>query len=240
MRRSLVCLTVIGVASFLTTRAAQADLIYGFETGDAAGPTDGFGPGSGPVTQANVGVTQGSNSLEAQPEQGTGYTIDALAATTYVPTALTLANSVSYSLTVDASHFGYLQIFPTFDIKYASGNEYFLSSSTGNQVNLGGQTLTGAPQVLMNLAVFSDPDASEDGDNAGTYTVGQIIANDAPYEGSVTATTFQLDYQDSGTSDGSSVPFYLDDFEVASTPEPASLSLIGLGGIVLMRRRRPR
>ncbi len=98
MRHSLLTAAVVAAMSIGAASASAGTLLYSFETGDAAGPTDGFTNNGGGITvsQATIGATVGSNSMENSTVAGATFT-GALTGTD-VPAALSDPSTASISL----------------------------------------------------------------------------------------------------------------------------------------------
>lgn len=93
----------------------------------------------------------------------------------------------------------------------------------GSDVNLDDLTYV-APN---NIATGAGPHGSE--------TLSQTVTGVSIEDGSTVTFTF---FGDNGTGGGSRQGVAIDDFNLSVVPEPGSLALIGLGGLLVARRRR--
>ena len=230
MKNAIVLAAVVSASMVLAANSAKAaTLIYGFESG-----TDGFfvnGGSETSVAQSTTGATNGSTSSLQIVSPTAGYSLGGVE-TADVPVPLTTADSFNYDLTADFSNIGYAFIFPEFFLN--NGQQLVPDNYEGSYANLGGQNLMGHT-LTDNLAAYQDANIG-----TGLYTVGQILSED-PSDAGALITDFQITIEHGGDSTGAPLNLYIDNVTVpsaAAVPEPASLGLVALGGLLLGRRRR--
>ena len=138
---------------------------------------------------------------------------------------------------------------------YDLGNDYGgqVNSDTPHSINMytggspAGVTVVGTDiakagvwngyQVVMDIGNGSYDFLVNAGDTSWTqYLTGTLMYNQV---GPTLIDTFQF-YQLSGSNyfHNDSVNAYIDDFSIVLSPEPASLALLGLGGLAMLKRRR--
>jgi hypothetical protein len=233
MRHSLLSAAVVAAMSIGAASASASTLLYSFETGDAAGPLDGFGPNGGgvTVTQDTIGTTDGSNSMKVSVVQGATF-VGAL--TGNVPAALNNppgVTGIDFDLTVGP-------------------NDPFTGAFSVLGITIFGASQPGPGQQFGLQAQFS-PLVHMEGLAPGTYAehIDLIGATNQ-----VTFDTNQTFDQIFGSGANQQIPTgfeffinksadapvdaYIDNVRVDGVPEPTTLGLAAVGGLMALSRRR--
>jgi len=218
---------VIAAMLFVGVSAHADALLYSFEAGDSPNSLDGFssnGPGNTLSNSTTVGVTNGVQSLLVT----NGNSSFAGIASGSVPA--TMNNDKITAISLDATipsaeaYSGgfYLLGITLFD--EVAGNPYSGDSwqvAGADEQSIFQAVGTGVPQHKIIPLTGSDPNTF----NPTTY--GQLVDN-----GWVT-TGFQI-FEDHNAP----LTFAVDNVSAVVVPEPASITLGALGGLMLMVRRR--
>jgi hypothetical protein len=212
----------------LCTGTAGAQLIYGMEGGTVTNP-DGFGPNGGGITIAQdvVGVTEGLHSMNVAILPGATF-VGAL--TTNLPANLTppLGNqSILFDYTIVTPFTGAFSVVGvTMFGSNASIGQFGLQAQFADIEHLDGKapgTYTG--QIDLTNAT-----------NPLTFATNQSyndIFQASPDANHIAPSGFELFFN---KSNDAAQQVYIDNVRFA--PEPASLSVLALGGLALIRRRR--
>ena len=103
---------------------------------------------------------------------------------------------------------------------------------------------TGVPrsQGFFHLQITADPDPSDGGDGLYHFFINGNDVTPSVAGGLSRNTSVGLEWDRVGSNSSTNQDFWYDDFNVQSTPEPASIALLGVGAVgaagLLMRRRR--
>lgn len=127
-----------------------------------------------------------------------------------------------------------------FDVTFAAG---IGSASSGNSTIFGYDI--GSSNGLLTFITGSNADNSTTLaglSDTGIQVVGGAGKTDekiwtVTFSGSGLALTDEISFSITHEDTGSPF-FWMDDFSVTAIPEPASLALMGLGGLLMLRRRR--
>lgn len=230
MRKGLLA-AAVGAAMFIGAGAASAQvLLYSFETGDSPNGKDGFVNNGLAPSQTTTGATVGSDALQLSTAVG-GY--EGSYTQGDLPSVLNSPNLVGFLVDVTADPnftanggtssllgMGFF-VFNAGEGEY--GDQYISPEADWANIDLPAGTYT---NLFIPLAGNNPdtglPDSWSDMVSEGWAVGGFNIAN----QSNVNPTT------------GAPTTFEVDNIR-AVVPEPASLSLIGLsGGLLLVRRRR--
>jgi hypothetical protein len=203
--------------------SAQAGvLMYSFETGDSPNGKDGFvNNGTTSVTQTTTGATVGSDALQIVTPGGYvgTYTQGDLPA----PLANPNLSAVTLDLTVSPND-------PAFTGTYSDMGISLFVSNPGEGEYGDQYAVPNTDWVNIDLAPgtynLSIPITGNDPDSGNPITFGNLLGEGWYVSG------FQLILDGNGAQ-----TVYVDNVQ-AVVPEPASLSLIGLTGSLLLSRRR--
>jgi len=233
MRNGLLSAVVATALVLLCAGTAGAQsLVYSFEA-PPVNP-DGFGPNGGgvTVTQDTIGATNGANSMKVSVVTGATF----VGALTGVVHPLINDPPGVQSVLADVTL-----------------TQPFTGSFALIGVTIFGASQPGPGQQFGLQAQFADFEHLE-GKAAGTYTV-QFDLNSATHPLTfATGQSFNDIFGTVGSGANDLIPTgfqfffnksndqpltaYVDNVRVISTPEPASLSALALGGLALVRRRR--
>jgi hypothetical protein len=223
MRRT-VSLAAIATAMFLGVSAAHAQvLMYSFETGDSPNSRDGFVPNGITPVQTTTGATVGTGALECISPggyQGTYTetvvpplsTNDPALAGYLIDVTITPSNPAPVGTYADLG----LGLFISNPGEAEYGDQYIAPTSDWINIDL-------APGTYTNLFV---PAAGDNPDTGLPDTFSDLVS-----DGWV-VTGFNL-VDDSGAAQ----TFYVDNIR-AVVPEPASIGIGAVGGLMLLARRR--
>jgi len=224
MRKGLFA-AAIAAAMFISVGAASAQvLLYSFETGDSPNGKDGFVPNGLIPTQTTVGATQGLTALQLSTATG-GY--NGSYTQTDLPSTLMNPNLVGFLVDVTADPnftanggtysllgMGFF-VFNAGEGEY--GDQYIAPESDWVNIDL-------APGTYRNLFI---PLAGDNPDTGLPDTWSDMLSEGWAVGG------FNIVNQNNGAP----TTFQVDNIR-AVVPEPASLSLLGIGGAMLLIRRR--
>lgn len=93
-------------------------------------------------------------------------------------------------------------------------------------------------QGFMHLEILADPNPSDGGDGLYHFFINGNDVTPNVAGGLSRNTTVGLEWDRIGSNSSTVQDFWYDDFNIAATPEPASLALVGLGMTSLVIRRR--
>jgi hypothetical protein len=227
MKRFL--LVLFALALMVAAPSARAQLLYSFESTDAAGPTDGFANNGGGITvsQDTIGATVGTNSMKNVTVAGATFT-GALTSNVPAPLNDPSIGSINVDLTIPsggqfAGAFADIGItifgaeFPPSGETF--GNQFQVDPSSERNVAVApGTTTLNIPLIGTDPATFNLH-----------QTYAQVLAN------GFIPTGFEFFYS---KSNDAPLTVYLDNVTAVAVPEPTTLGLIGVGSVLLMRRRR--
>jgi hypothetical protein len=227
MRHSLVLAAVVAAMSVGAASASAGTLLYSFEATDAAGPTDGFTNNGGGivVSPSTIGATVGLGSMENATVSGATFT-GALTGTD-VPAALSSPSTSAISLDLTIAPGGQfagafadigITIFgelpgPTF------GNQYQVDASSEQNVALAPGTYS-----LTIPLIGTDPNSF-----ALHQPYSEVLGD------GFIPTGFEFFYSKSGDAP---LNVYIDNVQAVAVPEPASLGVGAIGGLMMLSRRR--
>ncbi len=210
--RTLFAFALVVVLTSVGVRSASAQLIESWE--NAADPTfDGWTTNLQPYSPSysTVGATDGTQSLAMTGVASPSYgqMLRSSFMSSLTP-ILANAQSVSFDVTTPPASFGF---FLQFDVDVNNNDSGFVS-----------------------LDNFSYPAATIGA--TSTITVPVSAALRSTFASSVNPT--QLIFQVGGGSSGNPQTFYIDNVRAnpAPVPEPATLGLLSIGGLLALRRRR--
>jgi hypothetical protein len=230
MRHSLLSAAVVAALSIGAASASAGTLLYSFESTDAAGPTDGFAANGGGITvsQATTGATVGSNSMENVSVSGATFT-GALTGSD-VPAALSDPSTTSISL----------------DLTIAPGQQ-FAGAFADIGITIFGALGSGATETFGNQYQV-DASSEQNVDLApGTYSLNiPLIGTDPstfalsqPYSevlgNGFIPTGFEFFYS---KSNDAPLSVFVDNVQAVAVPEPASIGLGAISGLMMLARRR--
>jgi hypothetical protein len=227
MRYSVLSAAVVAAMSIGAASASAGTLLYSFESTDAAGPTDGFTNNGGGITvsQSTIGATVGSNSMDNSTVSGATFT-GALTQTD-IPAALSdpSTSSISLDLTVApgqqfAGAFADIGITIFGELPGPSfGNPFNVDVSSYRNVDLAPGTYS------LNIPlVGTDPSTF-----AASQPYSEVLGN------GFIPTGFEFFYSKSGDAP---LNVYIDNVQAVAVPEPASLGVGAIGGLMMLSRRR--
>jgi hypothetical protein len=212
----------IGVAS-----SDAGTLLYSFENGDSPDSLDGFAANGGGITvlQSNIGATVGTGAMNNTSAASATFTG---ALTTLVPAALNDPSVTAIS----------------FDLTIAPGDQF-----TGAFADIG-ITIFGRTGISpnFNYGVQYQVDPAQEQNVAlgpGTYNLTVALIGTDPYSGALhqtygqilndtfVPTGFEFFY---GKSADAPLSVYIDN--VQTVPEPASIGLGAVGGLLMLACRR--
>ena len=229
----------------LVSQSSQAAIIEGFDFAPLAGGAGNFGPATyaSTTSDANVttiGLSRGNTILSTGSGAAHAYGSNNFSITAANKTdAITASNFFTFGVTVNAGYTLSLSDIGAFNVRRSSSGpstgvlQYSLNGSSftdiGSPATFGAVTTSaGNPQTAITLSGISDLQGIAEGTTVtfrevvygATSTGGTFYFNDPL---NTSATDFSLN--------GVTTP-------VTGTPEPASLSLLGLGGLAMVARRR--
>jgi hypothetical protein len=214
-------------ALLIGVNSAKAALLYSFENGDVPNNVDGFAPNGGGVTVSHdtIGATNGTGSMKLVTSVG-GTFVGALS-TSAVPLA-TLDNpsisGVSFDITTAA---------PQYAGNYADiGITLFVANPGLGEFGEQFQT-NFVPSDNIDLAPgtyhVTHPLYGNDPDTGTPESYSQLLAN------GFVPTGFEFFISKDATA---AATVYLDNVNTVSVPEPATLALGAVGGVMALARRR--
>lgn len=229
MRHSLVLAAVVAAMSVGAASANAGTLLYSFETvanGDPNGPLDGFSNNGGgiTVTQDTIGATVGSNSMENSSVSGATFTG---ALTSDVPAALDnpATDAISFDLTVAPGQ-QFAGAFADIGITIygilpgpSYGNPFNVDTSSYQNVDLA----PGTYSMTIPL-IGTDPNSF-----ALHQPYSEVLGD------SFVPSGFEFFYS---KSNDAPLNVYIDNVQAVAVPEPASLGVGAIGGLMMLARRR--
>ena len=222
MRHSLVLAAVVAAMSVGVGSARAGTLMYSFESGDAPNSKDGFVNNGIAPTQTTTGATVGTGALQMVTPggyQGT-YTTSPLPA----PLANPGLSAVTLDLTISpndpAFTGGYSDLGIGLYVSNPGEGEYGMQyvSPTSDWVNI-----DLAPGTYRGLSI---PITGNDPDTFSPISFGGLLGEGWYVSG------FQLLIDGNGAQ-----TVYVDNI-LAVVPEPASLGIGAIGGLMMLARRR--
>ncbi len=236
MRHSLLSAAVVAALSIGAASASASSLLYSFETGDAAGPLDGFGPNGGgvTVTQDTIGTTDGSNSMKVSVVGGATF-VGAL--TGNIPAALNNppgVTGIDFDMTVGpndpfAGAFAVVGITIFGASQPGAGQQFGLQAQFSDIVHIDGLAPGTYPEHL-DLTSATNPF-----DFATGQTFDQIFGQVGDGPNVLIPTGFEFFIN---KSNDAPVDVYFDNVRADGVPEPTTLGLAAVGGLMALSRRR--
>ena len=208
--KALGCTLAVVLAVALSTTAEAATLESWNNTSDAT--FDGWTTNLQPYTPSystTTGLTDGAAALAMTGTASPTY--GQMLRSAFVQqytTDLSNAQSVSFDVTTPSASFGF---FLQWDFIINNNDTGFLSLDNSNyqSVSIGGTTTLTVPVSAATRAI--------------------LAASSNPT---------QLIFQVGGGSSGNPQTFYLDNVRTTPAPEPTSMALLAIGGLMMARRRR--
>ena len=224
MRKGLLA-AAVGAAMFIGAGDASAQvLLYSFETGDSPNDKDGFVNNGLLPTQTTTGATQGSDALQLSTASGGyvgSYTQGDLPSVLDNPNLVGFLVDVTTDPNFTANGGTYSLLGMGFYVENPGeseyGDQYISSEADWANIDLASGTYT---NIFIPLA-GNNPDTSLPDTWSDMLSEGWLCSG------------FNIVDQDNGVA----TTFEVDNIR-AVVPEPASLSLLGLGGSMLLIRRR--
>lgn len=247
-RTSVTAFALVG-ASLGLVATSHAVLIGDFEDSTLDGWGSDGGPGSPTLSQSTTGVTHGGSSLKSVIAQNSFWGPATGNLITLHRSDLQNATTLSFDLTLNGadlnggsgSYNGFAQsnemAITLFSPSSGSNLSLFIQknwtaagvSDSLNQ-NAGWNGVDGTRKLTWDLTKFTAVDPTD----SQTKTVAQLLAAHSDISDAKIAFVEQFN----GTSAIGPGAMYFDNVSLNPVPEPASMAVLGLGALGLLRRRR--